>query len=90
MADPVTVTVNGETTEPLQESMAISDVPRLTVPGAIKQVRPDWGEITKVRVTGPAKPSLLVTEIVELDDWPGIAYNTVGVAVISKSTTMIL
>jgi len=67
-ADPVTVTVNPVTTEPLQDSTAISDVPRLTVPGVIVQVRPGWGEVTAVRTTGPVKPSLLVTEIVELDD----------------------
>ena len=46
--------------------------------------------MTAMRTTGPVKPSLLDTEIVELDDWPGIAYSTVGVAVISKSTTVML
>lgn len=88
-ADPVTVTVNELTTEPLQDSVAISDVPKVTVPGVIVQDRP-CGELATVRTTGLVKPSLLASVIVELDDWPGIANNTVGVAVITKSTTAML
>ena len=67
VADPVTVTVKGVTIEPLQDSIAISDVPRLTVPGVIVQVRPSC-EVPAMRTTEPVKPSLLVSEIVELDD----------------------
>jgi hypothetical protein len=84
---PVTVTVYAPA-DPLQDSVDVPEVPRVTLVGVRVHVRPVAGETVSVRATVPAKPWSEVTVIVEVPDAPARTVTLVGLATIVKSWTV--
>lgn len=84
---PVTVTVY-EPALPVQDSVEVPDVPRVTLVGVRVQVRPVLGETAEVRATVPANPCRDATVIVEVAAEPARTVAEVGLAVTEKSCTL--
>lgn len=84
---PVTVTVN-VLAIPLQERVAVPEVPRLIEDVENVQVNPDDGEVEFVRATVPVKPFTDVMLIVEVPTAPAKTVILDGVAVTVKSWTV--
>ena len=84
---PVTVTVN-VLAIPLQDRVAVPEVPRLTEAVEREHVNPDDGEVEFVRATVPVKPFTDVTLIVELPTAPAKTVTLDGLAVTMKSWTV--
>jgi hypothetical protein len=70
---------------PLQESVEVPEVPRVTLVGLSVQVNPVEGEADDVRVTVPVNPWIEVTVIVEVPVAPALTVTLVGLALIVKS-----
>src|SRR2546428_13968429 len=83
----VTVTVN-VLAIPLQERVAVPEVPRLTEAVEREHVNPDDGEVEFVRATVPVKPFTDVTLIVELPTAPAKTIILDGLALTMKSWTV--
>jgi hypothetical protein len=81
---PVTVTVYVPAL-PLQDSVEVPEVPRVTLVGLSVQVNPVEGETDDVRVTVPVNPWIEVTVIVEVPVAPALTVTLVGLALIVKS-----
>ncbi len=84
---PVTVTVN-VLAIPLQERVAVPEVPRFTEDVENVQVNPDDGEVEFVSAMVPVKPFTDVTLIVELPPAPAKTVTLVGLARTVKSWTV--
>ena len=83
----VTVTVN-VLAIPLQDRVAVPEVPRLTEAVEREHVNPDDGEVEFVRATVPVKPFTDVTLIVELPTAPAKTIILDGLALTMKSWTV--
>jgi len=83
----VTVTVN-VLAIPLQERVAVPEVPRFIEVVAKEHVNPNDGEVEFVRATVPVKPFTDVTLMVELPTAPAKTVILDGLAVTVKSWTV--
>ena len=81
---PVTVTVK-VLAVPLQDKVAVPEVPRMIEAVENVQVKPDDGEVELVSATVPVKPFTDVTLIVELPKAPAKTVTLDGLAVTVKS-----
>lgn len=76
--------------DPVQESVEVWEVPRLTLLGVRVQDKPVAGNIEEVRVTVPVKPFTGAMVIVEVLATPAFTVSVVGAAATVKSWTLVV